>query len=62
MDDRLSPQGWSRDDIAKLHYAIREEVARQIARILQDPATLARLLLFRLENPNLPDEIEIEDD
>lgn len=45
-----TPAGWSPEDAAKLHQAISEEVARQVARIVQDPVTLCRLLLFRLED------------
>jgi hypothetical protein len=43
------PAGWTAEDVAKLERAISEEVARQVARLVQDPVTLCRLLLFRLQ-------------
>jgi hypothetical protein len=45
-----TPAGWSSEDVAKLQQAISEEVARQVARLVQDPVTLCRLLLFRLQD------------
>lgn len=48
-----TPAGWSRDDVAKLERAISEEVARQLARVLSDPVTLCKLLLFRLQTPHV---------
>jgi hypothetical protein len=47
------PPGWSEEDVAKLEGAIREEVARQLARVLNDPVTLCNLLLVRLQTPHL---------
>lgn len=53
MDDLPNPPGWSREDIDKLERAITEEVALQLGRMLRDPLTLCRLLMFRLETPHL---------
>jgi hypothetical protein len=53
------PPGWSREDVAKLEGAISEEVARQLARVLNDPVTLCKLLLVRLQTPHL---VELDGD
>lgn len=42
------PTGWTDLEYRKLELAIQEEVARQLARLLNDPATLHRIFLLSL--------------
>lgn len=55
------PLGWTDGEYEGFKLVIREEVARQLARLLRDPASLCRILLFSLENLDLPEELELAD-
>jgi hypothetical protein len=60
-NDVPRPPGWTDLEYLKLKLAIREEVARQLARLMHDPATLCRLLLLSLESTDLVDGLEMAD-
>ncbi len=60
-NDVPRPPGWTDLEYLKLTLVIREEVARQLARVLRDPPTLCRLLLLRLESPELLDDLGMAD-
>jgi hypothetical protein len=55
------PAGWTEREYERLRLAIREEVARQLARLLRDPVSLCRILLFSLENPDQAEDLELAD-
>ena len=51
MEERnivAGPAGWTDLEHGWLQLAIEEEVARQLARLLHDPATLYRIFLLSL--------------
>lgn len=55
------PPGWTERESESLRLAIREEVARQLARLLRDPVSLCRILLFSLENSEQAEDLERAD-